>query len=105
MGTLITEPSMSYLPSGIAMTKFRMQTRNDGQYNRPPDEHSITVFGKKDDPQDGLAGWAAQHLKPGTLIVLQARHGEKEFQGQNGKKFYNCQIVAFSISIVSNESS
>jgi single-strand DNA-binding protein len=98
MGHLITDPEMTYSANGLAITKFRMQTKNDGASEKPPDQHSIVVFGKNGD--DGLAGRCAQFLHKGSLIALQGRHNEQEREGREGKKFLNCSVVAFNITFL-----
>ena len=105
MGNLITDPEMTYSKNGLAITKFRMQTLNEGgQSPRPPDSHSIVVFGKGDG-NDGLAGSCAQFLHKGSGVVIQGRHQEQEFTArESGKTFRTCQIVAFNVTFMDKKS-
>lgn len=101
MGNLITDPEMTYSKNGLDITKFRMQTLNEGgQTQRPPDQHSIVVFGKSDG-DDGLAARCAQFLHKGSAVIIQGRHNEQEFTArESGKKFFNCQTIAFSVTFL-----
>lgn len=98
MGTIVDDPSMKYIPSGLAVTNFRLETPSFVT-TRPPDRQDIVIFGKEAG-KDGLAGWAAQYLRKGSHVIIQGRLGGKEFTTPENKTYLNMQVVAFSIESI-----
>jgi len=94
MGKISNDPSMKYSTNGLAITEFVLETT--GSPNRPNDKHKIVCFGKGEG-DDGVAGFVAQNMGKGTLVIVVGRLSGQEFTTKENKTFLNSQVNAFSV--------
>lgn len=98
MGRLTGDPIASKTKEGVAVTRFRLAVdrrgrRQEGRQNA--DFVPLTVW-------DKLGEFAAQRLKKGTRIVVEARLASGEYV-KDGQKVYTLDVVAESIEFAESK--
>ena len=102
IGNLGGDPSMSYLPSGVAVTRFsvasnRSYTNSAGEKVKETTWFRVSVFGKQ-------AEACAEYQKKGHLCLVKGRFssdpqsgGPKVFQRQDGTSGASYEVVASTV--------
>jgi hypothetical protein len=73
VGRLTSDPEISYMPSGTAVTQLRLAT-NEGE---EPEFHQLRAWGK-------LAEFAGSYLKKGRLVYVEGRLHWSNWQASDG---------------------
>lgn len=93
IGNLGVDPEVRYLPSGSAVTNFRIATsetwkdKNTGEAQERTEWHRISIFGK-------LAEIAGQYLHKGSKVYIEGKLRTRKWQGQDGQDRYTTEVVA-----------
>ncbi len=92
MGNLGADPEMRYLPTGRAVTHFRVAVNRrwrdaEGQPQEKVEWFRVTTWGR-------LAEIANQYLSKGSPVYLSGRLQSRTFQGNDGQPHYMTEVVA-----------
>jgi len=91
VGRVATDPELRYLPSGVAVARFRIAVRDrfrkteDGQY--ATDFFDVDVWRER-------AEYAGNYLSKGLLVAVQGRLSTREWTAQDGTKRRSYAVVA-----------
>lgn len=91
IGNLTRDPELRYTPSGTAVATIGLATNRtyntaDGEKREEVDFHKIVAWGK-------LAELCNQLLKKGARVFMSGRLQYREWQGQDGNKRRDAEIV------------
>ncbi|MGB5735052.1 MAG: single-stranded DNA-binding protein [Thiohalocapsa sp.] len=92
IGNLGVDPEVRYLPSGSAVTNFRIATsetwkdKNTGEAQERTEWHRISIFGK-------LAEIAGQYLHKGSKVYIEGKLRTRKWQGQDGQDRYTTEVI------------
>lgn len=91
IGNLTRDPELRYTPSGTAVATIGLATNRtfntaDGEKREEVDFHKIIAWGK-------LAELCNQLLKKGVRVFMSGRLQYREWQGQDGNKRRDAEIV------------
>lgn len=91
IGNLTRDPELRYTPSGTAVATIGLATNRtfntaDGEKREEVDFHKIVAWGK-------LAELCSQLLKKGARVFMSGRLQYREWQGQDGNKRRDAEIV------------
>lgn len=90
IGNLTRDPELRYIPSGTAVATIGLATNRvytvDGEKKEEVDFHKIIAWGK-------LAELCNQLLKKGARVFMSGRLQYREWQGQDGNKRRDAEIV------------
>lgn len=90
MGNLTRDPELRYTPNGAAVCTFGLATNRtytqDGEKKEEVDFHNLVAWNK-------LAELCNQLLKKGTKVFISGRLQYREWEGQDGVKRRNAEIV------------
>lgn len=91
IGNLTRDPELRYTPSGTAVATIGLATNRtfntaDGEKREEVDFHKIVAWGK-------LAELCNQLLKKGSRVFMSGRLQYREWQGQDGNKRRDAEIV------------
>lgn len=91
IGNLTRDPELRYTPSGTAVATIGLATNRtfntaDGEKREEVDFHKIVAWGK-------LAELCNQLLKRGARVFMSGRLQYREWQGQDGNKRRDAEIV------------
>lgn len=93
LGNLGVDPAKRFLPSGGAVTNFRMATsevrrnKSTGQTIEHTEWHRVVLF-------DRLAEVAAQYLTKGASVYIEGKLRTRKWQAQDGSEKYVTEVVA-----------
>ena len=93
VGTLGSDPTTKYLPSGGAVTNFSIavneswKDKSTGQKQERTEWLRIVTFSK-------LAEIAAEYLRKGSQVYIEGRIRTRKWQDKEGKERYSTEIVA-----------
>jgi single-strand DNA-binding protein len=98
IGHLGADPEMRYLPSGAAVTNFRVAasrrwTGQDGQPKEETEWFSVVTYNK-------LAEICGQNLAKGRLVYVEGRLRTRSWDGQDGQKHYRTEVIAFTVQFL-----
>ncbi|HEX4622452.1 MAG TPA: single-stranded DNA-binding protein [Myxococcaceae bacterium] len=108
LGRLSRDPEMRYTPSGQAVTSFCVVTnrwqppRDEGGEGRELPEFTDCVAwnnGKRT-----LAERVAQYTSKGSRVLVKGRLQTRSWEGQDGKKRYKTEVVAFQVVFLASSS-
>lgn len=92
IGNLGADPETRYLPSGSAVTNFRVATsetwrdKQSGQQQERTEWHRVACFNR-------LAEIANEYLRKGSRVYVEGSLRTSEYE-KNGEKRYSTEIVA-----------
>lgn len=97
LGNLTADPEMRMLPSGQAVTSFRLATNriyNDqsGNKQQTAEFHNVVTFGR-------LADICARYLTKGGLALIEGRIQTRSWTDQSGIKKFKTEIVAENLQL------
>ncbi|MDP2648178.1 MAG: single-stranded DNA-binding protein [Candidatus Yanofskybacteria bacterium] len=98
IGRLTQEPEARSTASGQNVTTLRMATnrvwnnQSTGQKQEATEYHTVIAWGR-------LGEIASQYLKRGGLVMIEGRLQTRSWQGQDGNKRYNTEIVAEGLQL------
>ena len=97
IGRLTRNPEIRALPSGQQVASFglatdRFFTDKSGQKQQQTEFHNIVLFGK-------LAEIASQFLQKGSLVFIEGRIQNRNWQDSSGNKRTRTEIVAERIQL------
>jgi len=92
IGNLGTDPEMRYLPSGVAVTSFRLATTrryttSDGERREETEWFTVNAW-------RNLAELCNQYLTKGKRVYVEGRLNSRSWQGQDGQTRFNNEITA-----------
>ncbi len=92
IGNLGTDPEMRYLPSGVAVTSFRLATTrryttSDGERREETEWFTVSAW-------RNLAELCNQYLTKGRRVYVEGRLNSRSWQGQDGQTRFNNEITA-----------
>jgi single-strand DNA-binding protein len=93
IGNLGGDPEMKYLPSGSAVTTFRVAASRKftppggGEPKEETEWFSVTAF-------DKLAETCNQYLQKGKQVYVEGRLRTRSWDGQDGQKHYRTEVIA-----------
>ena len=92
IGNLGTDPEMRYLPSGVAVTSFRLATTrryttSDGERREETEWFTVTAW-------RNLAETCNQYLTKGKKVYVEGRLNSRSWQGQDGQNRFSNEITA-----------
>jgi single-strand DNA-binding protein len=92
IGNLGTDPEMRYLPSGVAVTSFRLATTrryttSDGERREETEWFTVNAW-------RNLAELCNQYLTKGRRVYVEGRLNSRSWQGQDGQTRFNNEITA-----------
>lgn len=96
VGRLTKDVDLKYTPSGVAMARFTLavnRTFSNQQGEREADFINCLVWRKQ-------AENAANYLSKGSLCGVEGRIQTGSFEGQDGKRVYNTDVVADSVQFL-----
>ncbi|NOV27756.1 MULTISPECIES: single-stranded DNA-binding protein [Cupriavidus] len=103
VGNLGADPETRYMPSGDAVTNFRLATtdrykdKQSGEMKEATEWHRVAMFGK-------LAEIAAQYLRKGSSVYIEGRIRTRKWQDQSGQDKYSTEIVADQMQMLGGRS-
>lgn len=102
IGNLTRDPELRFIPSGTAVASFGLATNrtymSDGERKEDVDFHKIVAWGK-------LADLCNQLLKKGAKVFISGRLQYREWQGQDGVKRRDAEIVLEDMVLITPKSS
>src|SRR5690606_13308868 len=101
VGRLTKDPTLTYTPSGAAVTRFTLavnRTFTNANGEKETDFINCTVWRKQ-------AENAANFLKKGSLAGVEGRIQTGSYEGQDGKRVYTTEVVADSVQFLEPKSS
>lgn len=92
IGNLGTDPEMRFTPNGNQVTSFRIAstrtyTTSEGERQQETEWFTVTTWGK-------LAETCNQFLAKGRRAYVEGRLRTRSWEGQDGQKRFNTEIVA-----------
>lgn len=95
LGRLGKDPESLSTQGGYQLLKFSMATERShkdksGQWQKTTDWHNIVVWGK-------LAEALGPKLHKGTLVYVEGRMETTQYEGRDGQKRYQFQVVASTV--------
>lgn len=100
VGNLGADPETRYLPSGDAVTNFRIATserykdKQTGETKELTEWHRIGTFGRN-------AENCGQYLRKGSSVYIEGRIRTRKWQDQSGQDKYSTEIVADVVKFLS----
>lgn len=91
IGHLGADPETKYMPSGKAVTNFRLATgeawtdRDTGERQERTEWHNCTAFGK-------VAEIAAEYLRKGGQVYVEGRLRTRKWQDRDGNDRYTTEV-------------
>lgn len=102
IGNLTRDPELRFIPSGTAVASFGLATNrtymSDGERKEEVDFHKIVAWGK-------LAELCNQLLKKGAKVFISGRLQYREWQGQDGVKRRDAEVVLEDMVLITPKSS
>lgn len=98
VGRLTKDPSLSYTPSGVAVSNFTLavnRTFTNQQGEKEADFINVVVFRK---PAENVANF----LSKGSLAGVDGRLQSRSYEGQNGR-VYVTEVVADSVQFLESK--
>jgi single-strand DNA-binding protein len=100
-GNLTDDPDKRVTDSGTTVVNFsvatnRFYTDSSGQKQQETEFHDVVFFGKTADN-------IAKYLSKGSSVLLEGRIQTRSWEGQDGKKRYNTEIIGQSIQFGSRQ--
>jgi single-strand DNA-binding protein len=101
IGNLTRDPELRYTPSGTAVATIGLATNRtyntaDGERKEEVDFHKIIAWGK-------LAELCNQLLKKGARVFMSGRLQYREWQGQDGNKRRDAEIVLEDMILITSK--
>ena len=97
MGNLTRDPELRYTPNGAAVCTFGIATNRsyvvDGERREDVDFHRMVAWNK-------LAELCNQLLKKGTRVFISGRLQYREWEGQDGQKRREAEIVVDDMIVI-----
>jgi single-strand DNA-binding protein len=95
IGNLGTDPEMRFTPNGNQVTSFRIAstrtyTTSEGERQQETEWFTVTTWGK-------LAETCNQFLAKGRRAYVEGRLRTRNWEGQDGQKRFNTEIVANTV--------
>ncbi|MDR9459283.1 MAG: single-stranded DNA-binding protein [Dehalococcoidia bacterium] len=95
IGNLGTDPEMRFTPNGNQVTSFRIAstrtyTTSEGERQQETEWFTVTTWGK-------LAETCNQYLAKGRRAYVEGRLRTRNWEGQDGQKRFNTEIVANTV--------
>lgn len=94
IGNLGRDPESRFTKSGKAVCNFTMATTDKYQDEERTEWHRIVCFGK-------TAELAGQYLKKGRQVYIEGRIQTKQWEGRDGQKRTDKEIIANNIVFLS----
>jgi single-strand DNA-binding protein len=98
VGRIATDPEMRYTQSGTAVTNFRIAV------NRPPRRGDDQGAAQQQEADfldvvtwRGQAEFVGTYLRKGALVSVEGRLQVREWEGQDGQRRRNVEVVAFRV--------
>lgn len=102
IGNLTRDPELRFIPNGTAVASFGLATNrtymSDGERKEEVDFHKIVAWGK-------LAELCNQLLKKGAKVFISGRLQYREWQGQDGVKRRDAEVVLEDMVLITPKSS
>ncbi len=102
IGNLTRDPELRFIPNGTAVASFGLATNrtymSDGERKEDVDFHKIVTWGK-------LAELCNQLLKKGAKVFISGRLQYREWQGQDGVKRRDAEVVLEDMVLITPKSS
>lgn len=104
VGNLGQDPETRYMPSGTAVTTFRVATneswkdKQSGDMKEHTEWHSVETF-------DRLAEIAAEYLRKGSQVYVEGKLRTDKWQDKQGNERYTTKIRAFEMQMLGGRSS
>jgi len=91
---------MRYMPSGRAVTSFsvattRSWTNAEGQRREETEWFNVIAWGS-------LAEICKQHLHKGQQVYVEGRLQTRQWEDQEGKKYFRTEVVAEEMIVMGN---
>lgn len=101
IGNLTRDPELRYTPNGAAVATFGLATNRtyvvEGERKEDVDFHRVVAWNK-------LAELCSQLLKKGTKAFISGRLQYREWEGQDGVKHRDAEIVLEDMIVLSPKS-
>lgn len=102
MGNLTRDPELRFTPNGAAVCTFGMATNRtytqDGEKKEEVDFHRLVAWNK-------LAELCNQLLKKGSKVFISGRLQYREWEGQDGQKRRDTEIVVEDMIVLTPKAS
>lgn len=99
IGYLGADPETRYMPSGTAVTNFRVATtekwkdKQSGEKQERTEWHSISMFGR-------VAEIAADYLRKGSLVYIEGKLRTRKWQDKQGADRYTTEIIGDELKML-----
>lgn len=103
IGNLGADPETRFMPSGGAVTNFKLATseqwkdRQTGQQQERTEWHRCVAFNK-------LGEICGEYLKRGSKVYVEGAIRTRKWQGQDGQDRYTTEIVASEMQMLDGRS-
>ena len=100
IGRLTRDPELRFTTSGMAVCKFSLavdRDRKNKEGQKETDFINIVVFGK-------LAELCAEYLSKGRLAAVDGKLQINSFEGEDGQKRTNANVIADNVRFLSPKS-
>src|SRR5210317_1440981 len=93
VGNVGQDPETRYMPSGSAVTNFKVATneswkdKQTGEQKDRTEWHRVAMFNR-------LAEIAAEYLRKGSQVYIEGKLRTRKWQGQDGQDRYTTEIIA-----------
>jgi single-strand DNA-binding protein len=96
IGNLVRDPEIKYIPSGAAVTKFRLAVNPNKKDAKPEDTLYVDVVA-----WEKLAETCNLYLKQGWKVLVEGRLSIRSYE-KDGDKRYATEIVANAVQFLSS---
>lgn len=104
IGNLGADPEQKAMPSGTAVTNFRVATseswkdKNTGEKQERTEWHSIATFGR-------LAEVCGSYLRKGSKVYIEGKLRTRKWQDRDGKDRWTTEIIGDKMQMLDSKGS
>ncbi len=104
IGNLGADPDVRYMPSGSAVTNFRMATsekfknKDTGEREERTEWHNIATFGR-------LAEVCGEYLAKGSKVYVEGKLRTRKWQDREKRDRYSTEVIADRMQMLDSKGS
>ena len=104
IGNLGADPENRFMPSGTAVTNFRMATserfknKDTGEKEERTEWHNVATFGR-------LAEVCSEYLHKGSKVYIEGKLRTRKWQDREGHDRYSTEVIANTMTMLDSKGS